>query len=187
MILALLGKSGSGKDTTLSELVKLGYKPIIPYTTRPIRPGEKEGETYFYVSKFKFFFMKLLGYFEHTSSYHVANGQVWHYGFSKNSLHTNNGVVILNPTVFKALSQKNNYSIFSALLDITPMTQQKRLLTRGDNQKEVERRIFADAEDFVGIRYNVDFVVPNDGVKNPSQIASMIHKKYLERKQRHAK
>ena len=46
MIFYLLGKSGSGKDTILKELLKdekLSLNPITLYTTRPIRPGEEEG------------------------------------------------------------------------------------------------------------------------------------------------
>lgn len=51
-IYCVMGKSSCGKDTIYRELVKnekLGLKPIIPYTTRPIREGEMEGKEYHFV------------------------------------------------------------------------------------------------------------------------------------------
>ncbi len=50
-IFCLMGKSASGKDTVyrrLMERTDLGLKPVIPYTTRPIRSGERDGESYFF-------------------------------------------------------------------------------------------------------------------------------------------
>lgn len=48
-IYCLMGKSASGKDTLYQRLLnnkKLRLKSIVPYTTRPIREGEVDGETY---------------------------------------------------------------------------------------------------------------------------------------------
>ena len=48
----LMGKSSSGKDTVYKRLLKdhsLHLKKVIPYTTRPIRTGEKKwGRVFFY-------------------------------------------------------------------------------------------------------------------------------------------
>ena len=51
-IIYLMGKSASGKDTVYRELLKRFpfLKPVIPYTTRPRREGEKDGEDYHFVS-----------------------------------------------------------------------------------------------------------------------------------------
>lgn len=49
-IFCLMGKSASGKDTIYSRLLKmpeLTLKKVIPYTTRPMRQGEIDGDTYF--------------------------------------------------------------------------------------------------------------------------------------------
>ena len=51
----LMGKSSTGKDTVYKQLLKnpfLQLKKIVPYTTRPIRAGETEGEEYFFCKKF---------------------------------------------------------------------------------------------------------------------------------------
>ena len=47
----LMGKSSTGKDTIYKALLQdesLSLKKIIPYTTRPVRSGEKPGEEYFF-------------------------------------------------------------------------------------------------------------------------------------------
>ena len=50
-IFCLMGKSASGKDTIYNRLLKseiLNLRHVVPYTTRPVRSGETEGETYFF-------------------------------------------------------------------------------------------------------------------------------------------
>ncbi len=49
-IICLMGKSSTGKDTIFKSLLSdkdLGLKKIVPYTTRPIRAGERNGVEYF--------------------------------------------------------------------------------------------------------------------------------------------
>lgn len=53
-IFCLMGKSSTGKDTIYKELLlkeQLNLKKIVPYTTRPIREGEKDGEEYFFTDE----------------------------------------------------------------------------------------------------------------------------------------
>lgn len=52
-IFCVFGKSASGKDTLYQKLITdedLNLKPVILYTTRPMRAGEIHGETYYFVS-----------------------------------------------------------------------------------------------------------------------------------------
>ena len=55
-IIILVGKSASGKDTLLKDLLKENaiLKPIISNTTRPIRPSETQGIEYNFVSEEEF-------------------------------------------------------------------------------------------------------------------------------------
>ena len=48
-----MGKSSSGKDTVFQLVTKQlpQIKPVVPYTTRPMRVGEKNGETYFFITQ----------------------------------------------------------------------------------------------------------------------------------------
>lgn len=53
-IYCVMGKSSSGKDSVYHEIMEkgaLGLKPIIPYTTRPIRDGEQDGREYHFCTE----------------------------------------------------------------------------------------------------------------------------------------
>lgn len=53
-IYCVMGKSSSGKDSIYHEIMEkgaLGLKPIIPYTTRPIRDGEQDGCEYHFCTE----------------------------------------------------------------------------------------------------------------------------------------
>ena len=50
----LMGKSASGKDHIYEHLLKetsFDLKPLVLYTTRPIRSGEQDGREYFFVDE----------------------------------------------------------------------------------------------------------------------------------------
>lgn len=50
-IIILMGKSSTGKDTIYREILnRTNLGKIVPYTTRPIRTGEKHGVDYFFVT-----------------------------------------------------------------------------------------------------------------------------------------
>lgn len=55
-IIVLTGPSGVGKDTVLRELFNIdpGLAYCVSYTTRPPRPGEVEGVSYFFVDEPRF-------------------------------------------------------------------------------------------------------------------------------------
>ena len=52
-IFYLMGKSASGKDTLFKEILERipELKTVVPYTTRPIRTGEKDGREYFFTTE----------------------------------------------------------------------------------------------------------------------------------------
>ena len=53
-IYCVMGKSSSGKDSIYHEIMEkgaLGLKPIITYTTRPIRDGEQDGREYHFCTE----------------------------------------------------------------------------------------------------------------------------------------
>ena len=53
-IYVLIGKSATGKDTLYRKLLedaRINFRPIITYTTRPIRKGEQNGVEYFFRTK----------------------------------------------------------------------------------------------------------------------------------------
>ena len=75
-----MGKSSSGKDTVYKKL-KEQYKEfrlIVPYTTRPIREGEKDGVEYYFVDPEQFRAMKEDGKVIESRSYNTKCG-IWTY------------------------------------------------------------------------------------------------------------
>mgnify|MGYP003306894355 CR=1 FL=1 len=56
-ILCIMGKSGSGKDTIMGEILKLfpnDFAPVISFTSRPMREKEVNGISYHFISKSEF-------------------------------------------------------------------------------------------------------------------------------------
>ena len=81
-VIVITGTSGSGRKNTATQLsAYLGIPHVIPYTTRAIRPSERNGEHYHFISDGEFqamsdkqaFFQKV----------HLERG---HYGISKEEL-----------------------------------------------------------------------------------------------------
>ena len=80
-IFCLMGKSASGKDTIYGKLLKqpgLNLKRVIPYTTRPVRSGEREGETYFFRTLEQAAEMERSGKIIEIRDYHTVHG-LWRY------------------------------------------------------------------------------------------------------------
>ena len=53
-IYCLMGKSASGKDTIYNRLLameRLHLRRVVPYTTRPMRSGETDGQTYVFCTE----------------------------------------------------------------------------------------------------------------------------------------
>ena len=79
----LMGKSSSGKDTVYKRLLKdhsLHLKKVIPYTTRPIRMGEKNGEEYFFTDDDGFHKLQAQGRVIEARAYHTYHG-LWRQQF----------------------------------------------------------------------------------------------------------
>lgn len=80
-IIILMGKSCAGKDTIYKRLLAdetLGLKKIVPYTTRPIREGEREGIEYFYTDEEGFQRLRKQGKVIEDRAYHTCHG-LWRY------------------------------------------------------------------------------------------------------------
>lgn len=76
----MMGKSSSGKDTLYQEIARRcpGLRRVVPYTTRPIREGEQEGEAYHFVSEDQLSAMELAGQVIELRAYDTVCG-IWKY------------------------------------------------------------------------------------------------------------
>ena len=74
------GKSSSGKDTIYKRLMEKNpdFRTVVPYTTRPVRDGEKDGVEYFFADEAQLNEMQEAGKVIEVRSYNTRCG-VWTY------------------------------------------------------------------------------------------------------------
>lgn len=181
-LLVLSGPSGSGKGTVSQELLK-NNKDIVfstSVTTRTPRPGEVDGENYFFVDIEKFEDMaknnELLEYaFVHTNYYGTPKEFVF------NEIEKGE-IVLVEIDVQGALQIKKNYkdAIFIFLIPPTIDELKQRLTNRGTETEEEIKVRFENAFkelDFVG---EYDYFIINDKVEQAvSNIETIIEAEKL--------
>lgn len=165
-MIILLGKSASGKDTVVNNLIHnyYGYEKIITWTTRPMRPGEKQDITYHFTDDEDFEEKIEEGFFAEWKKYNSVFG-TWYYGTAVQDItnNLNNKIIILTPSGYEDIKEYiNNEEILSVYLDSSLRTLYKRLKFRGDNPKEIKRRLLHDIKDFKGIKNKVNVVIKNN-------------------------
>lgn len=163
-MLVLVGKTCSGKDSVVNKLIsEHNFKKIITYTTRPKRKGEKNGITYHYISEEDFLQKINEGFFAEWKSYDTEFG-IWYYGSSIEDYEKadDNTVIILTPDGFRDVINKLTKKPAIIYIYANNPTIKKRLLARGDNKSEAERRLIHDNDDFKGVENEVDKLVFNN-------------------------
>lgn len=103
-MILLAGKTCSGKSTIVKELLKIGMKDVVTYTTRPPRKNEVDGVSYHFISSKEFLEKEKQGFFAETTSYNVASGETWYYGSALEDL-TDDKVIIVNPHGLKQIQK----------------------------------------------------------------------------------
>lgn len=155
MMIVLIGKSGSGKDTILKELKKYGFKAIISYTTRPKRHYEVDGVDYHFITEEDFFKKQKEDFFIETTCYNN-----WHYGLAKEDC-VEDGIVIVEPNGLKQLQSKID-DVLVFYVEASLETRINRLYKRGDDPAEIGRRIISDEELFKDIPSKANYIINND-------------------------
>lgn len=176
-MLVLFGKSCSGKSTIQKELLHLGMAPILEYTTRPPRENEKEGEGYHFITERNFLNLCKKNFFAVNKSYKVYNGEIWRYGIAGQDL-SDGKVIVTNPKVLGMLKKNKNTHPIVFYINTDENIIWGRLLTRKDNIDEAQRRMIADREDFMNIENFADYIIENNGIKNPEELAKEIKNLY---------
>ncbi len=155
----LMGKSSTGKDTVYKRLLKnvsLNLKKIVPYTTRPIRAGEIEGEEYFFTDEKGFEKLKAQGRVIEDRAYYTYHG-LWRYftvDDGKIDLENNDYIIIGTLESFvKTREYFGEDKVIPVLLEVDDGVRLQRALNRERRQKnpkyqELCRRYLADEEDF---------------------------------------
>lgn len=163
----ILGKTCSGKDTIVNKLCnEYGYKKIITYTTRPMRDGEINGKTYHFITKEEFLEKINNKFFLEYKKYNTTQGE-WYYGCSFEDINNadEKSVIILTPMGYLDLlyfcPAINHKSIY---LKVDEDIIKQRLIERGDNKEEAERRLINDNKDFSTAAMIVDKVICNNNL-----------------------
>ena len=161
-IFALMGKSASGKDSVysiiMSNLDSFGLshvKPIVTYTTRPIRTGERDGREYFFVSEGELSSMS--ADIIERRDYYTEHG-CWSYATVDDGQISGDGYYFLvtTPAAARALENRFGYDhVVKMLLHVDDGIRLSRALKREMSQAEPKyaemcRRFLADLEDFEG-------------------------------------
>lgn len=80
----IMGKSSAGKDTVYQRIKdKISSNMYVPYTTRPMRKGEKEGREYHFITREEFKKLQEQGKVMENRDYNVINNKgekdIWTY------------------------------------------------------------------------------------------------------------
>ncbi len=148
-ILALFGKSASGKDT-IQKWITTNFpeltKGIISCTTRPPREGERDGVAYHFLSDEDFAKKVLDG-----SMLEATSFREWFYGTSLDELDPNKiNVGVFNLTGVECLLSDTRLEILPVWVYASDKTRLIRSLNREPNPDcaEICRRYQADEKDF---------------------------------------
>lgn len=153
MLTIYVGKSGSGKDTFLKKQVKKGIKPIVSYTTRPMRSGEVDGVDYHFISNEEFNLMiandKFLEYRVYNTLVN-GNPDKWYYGSPIIDIENDNYVIVLDLTGAKDfIKYYGGENINIVYMCVNDKEREKRARQRGSfNQTEWDRRLVDDNKKF---------------------------------------
>lgn len=155
----LMGKSSTGKDTVYRKLLswkEMNLKRIVPYTTRPIRIGEKEGNEYHFTDETEYKRLEAQGVIIEARAYHTYHG-LWRY------FTVDDGKIDLSKENYLMIGTLESYvntaeyfgkdKVLPVLLELDDGIRLQRALNRERKQEnpryqELCRRYLADAEDF---------------------------------------
>ena len=158
-IYCIMGKSSTGKDTLFKKILgdeSLSLKTIVPYTTRPVRAGEKNGVEYFFCDEKKVEELEREGRIIELRAYDTIHG-IWKYftvddGRIDLSAHSYLYIVTLEGYQ-KIQRYFGNSRVVPIYIEVEDGERLLRAIARERQQKtpqyeEMCRRFLADAADF---------------------------------------
>lgn len=153
-----MGKSASGKDTIYREIMKRNswLHPVVPYTTRPIRQGEREGREYHFVTLEQLRRSQAEGNVVECRCYETVNGPWYYYTAEDGQVDFSCGDYAMISTLEgfeKIRAFYGEGKVKPIYIEVEDMTRIQRALKREKQQRkpcvaEVCRRFLADEEDF---------------------------------------
>lgn len=154
----VMGKSSSGKDTIYKKMLERHpwFRTIVPYTTRPIREGERDGVEYFFVDEERLREMQESEQVIEVRSYNTRCG-IWTYFTADDGqidLDTHDYLVIGTLVSYRALREYfGEEKLIPVYIEVDDGLRLARAVERERRQAEPKytelcRRFLADEEDF---------------------------------------
>lgn len=174
-IAGLIGPSGSGKDSIFATLKKVyQVKPIIPYTTRPMRPGEKDGKEYYFVSQEKLDLLEQKKMLIERRNYNTEKG-LWSYATAKSAIDLTlyDYAIITTWSAYEQFLKVYPREILVPIyIEVEEGLRLQRCLNReregNENYSEMCRRFLADSKDFsleLKEKYKPEIIINNGTLK----------------------
>lgn len=158
MKIIIMGKSAAGKNHLARKMKELGLVQIVTDTTRDIRPGERDGVDYNFVSEKDFLRNISESKYMEYKSYETINGTVYYGSWS--TAFENGDFIILTPSGVKDIApilESSKIKYQTILLDADKDLRLQRSLKRGDKVEEVLRRYDKDERDFRNVEASICF------------------------------
>ena len=158
-IFCVMGKSASGKDTIYRGLLthkELSLRRVIPYTTRPIRDGEVDGDTYFFCSEKQVQELQDAGKIIELRTYHTVYGPWKYFTVDDGQFDEQTGNYLMIGTLEtygKIRTYFGEDRVIPIYIEVEDGERLIRAISREREQEkpkyeEMCRRFLADAEDF---------------------------------------
>lgn len=187
MIVILMGKSASGKDTQRRCLEEYGALPMVSSTTRAMRQGEMQGREYNFISESEFLDKADKGEIFEFRKYDSSVGTVY-YGSEKIRLDESKDYVkVLDPEGAKSfISAYGRDNCFVVYLDVPEAVRHSRALSREKEtdyakfEQEWRKRAKDDEERFQPdkvddlVNFRLTLTGNEQDVSNPYDIAEYI-------------
>lgn len=153
-----MGKSASGKDTLYRHIMDRhkDLKPVITYTTRPIRVGEKEGKEYHFVTVEQLEQWKEENRVVECRCYDTVKGKWYYFTLDDGQIDFSRGNTCMITTLEGYEQIRNFYGrerVIPLYIEVPDMLRMERSLAREKKEQkpcvaELCRRFLADEEDF---------------------------------------
>ena len=188
-IYILLGKSATGKDTVAEKVLedlKDRLFPIVPYTTRPIREGEKQGETYHFVSREEMEILDRQGLIIEKRVYQTVAGPWSYFTVDDGNIDLDHKNYLSIGTLESYVKFRDYFSkdkVLPIYLYIDDGERLERAIRRQrveqhPNYRELCRRFLADEEDFSEEKLKkagIEIRIPNDRLEDTvSKVEALI-------------
>ena len=180
----IMGKSSAGKDTIYQRIKdKITSNMYVPYTTRPMRKGEKEGREYHFITREEFENLQKQGKVMENRDYNVINSKgekdIWTYTTIADSQWEKEGDFLSIGTLESYISilkylevhPEKKLNMLPVYIEISEEVRRNRAIEREQKQEkpnyeEMERRLQADNIDFSEEKLKIAGITKNQTFEN---------------------